>query len=118
MLFAKEVLDWDEAVFDSDTSPKEICREAPIEGESQISGFYFRDLGDVWDMAIVLCDSHTDTGLVLHRDWEKKCVATIQREMPASEFVMGRSQPCDTPHEAILQACIHAHRRGFIIRDV
>jgi hypothetical protein len=118
MLFVKEVLGWQEAVFDSETSPKEVCREPAVEGEVQYSGFYFRKLGDVWDMAALLCESHTDTGLVLHRDWEKRHVATIQAETFLPAFMMGKSQPCDTPHEAILQACIHAHRRGFRIRDL
>jgi hypothetical protein len=54
MLFVKEVLGWQEAVFDSETSPKEVCREPAVEGEVQYSGFYFRKLGDVWDMASLL----------------------------------------------------------------
>ncbi len=118
MVFAKEVLQWHDAVFDSDSNPREIHSEVPVEGKTQFAGFRFGQLDEVMDMALVLCDCHTDTGLVVHRDWEKKYVATIQCETLSPPFIMGKSQPCDTPHEALLQACIHAHRRGFRIRDV
>ena len=118
MFFAKEVLGWHDAVFDLYTPPREIRQEPPLEGQIQFSGFHFGRLGEVMDMAVALCDCHTDTGLVLHRDWEKKYVATIQGETFFPALVMGESQPCDTPHEALLHACIAAHRRGFRFRDV
>jgi hypothetical protein len=112
MEFTREVLGWQDAVFDGYSPPRGIWKEQPsVEVKREYFGFNFGEHGDVMRLIEVWCDEREDVGLVLHRTRHREFVATIQDESVIPARVIAESSLCESSSEALLSACLEAHRK-------